>query len=102
MNRHETIEELPALPGQHDECGNAAGAATARGNVQIVERHCGATAVAWTADTPFWQEAVLTAVWKLGMEAALTGVAHAEVERFLEQEHRRGNIGPGTVGVNGA
>ena len=85
MNISDTMEELPALQGQRDEPGKAAGAATMRSNSRFVERHRGATTVAWTADTRCWQQAVLSAVVKLGLEAALTGVARAEVDRCLER-----------------
>ena len=102
MNMVETIEKLSLLQGQCDEGGKTAGAATMCSNFQIVERQRSDTTVDWVTNTPCWQDAVMTAVRKLGMQAALTGVAHAEVERCLEQDHRRWNSGPGTVGLYGA
>jgi hypothetical protein len=86
MNISETIEELPALRPQRDERGKAAGAATVHANLQIAERSRADNTV--ITDTPCWQEAVLTAVWKLGTEVALTGAARAEVERYLVRGSR--------------
>jgi hypothetical protein len=102
MNRFETIEELPLLQGQCNDRGKTAGTAAMCNNFQIIERQRSDTTVDWTADTPYWQGVVMTAVRKLGMEAALTDAARAEVERYLEHNHRRWNSGPGSVGVYGA
>ena len=102
MNMIETIDEVAALPGQLDDHGKTAGAASMRIKVQLIDPHRSDAMVAWTTNAPFWQGAVMTAIRKLGMEAALTGAARAEVERCLERDTRRQNTGSGSIRIFGA
>jgi hypothetical protein len=91
MNGVETIDEVAAVWGPQ---GKAEGAAAMSIKVQPVDRHRSDATVAWTTNPPSWQAAVLTAVLKLGMDAALTGSARAEVRRYLQEDRQRQNTGP--------
>jgi hypothetical protein len=84
MNSVETIERSPTLREQRDERRKPAGAAA--GRVKLADRYRRNAMVAWNPD---WQVAVLTAVRKLGLAAALTDTARAEVERCLSWDEFR-------------
>ena len=81
MNAVETIERPPTLREQRDERRQPAGAAA--GRVKLADRHRRNAIVDWNTD---WQVAVLIAVRKLGLEAALTDAARAEVECCLSSD----------------
>ena len=81
MNSVETIERPPTARARCDEQGQPPGAAT--GRARPVERSRVGVAVAWNCG---WHAAVIATVHKLGLEAALTDAARAEVERCLEQQ----------------
>ena len=81
MNSVTVIEKPPRPRVQPDEHRRLSGVAT--GRVNLVERH---------RSDAGWHAAVITAVLKLGLEAALTDAARTEVELYLEREHLRGEF----------
>ena len=89
MNIGETIDEVAPVREQHHKHGKTAGTSTTSATFQIIEEHRSDTFVAWSAAPPFWQDAVMSAIRNLGMDAALTSAALAEVKRFLERDLRR-------------
>lgn len=89
MNTIKTIDKAVAVRRQFDIRGITAVAANTCSVVAIVEQNRNDTMATWSAIAPFWQDAVTTAVRKLGMKAALTGAALAEVERSLERDRPR-------------